>query len=289
MLFRSTEQLKKAQDNIASAENEQRVLKYEIQNEKVKFQLQDQEIAKKQAEDAEKSREKAKQNAEKRKQEQLKIREELLRALKESMDREMEIRESLEDVKIKFIQDETQQAIESVKEQYGDWREQFIKQSAKKEIDALDEKFKNGKMSEQQYRTELETIMTGAVEKMTDSEKQLMTAKQLEMQMDIQKINEDATKAELEKQAEKEKKKIELIENYQRTVNDVYQNELLDFENAQKEQIKALNEAHQQKLITDEQYLQAQESLEKQYNEKIVELNKKKNEDRKSTRLNSSH
>jgi len=276
--YSTTEQLKKAQDNIASAENEQRILKYEIQNEKVKFQLQDQEIAKKQAEDAEKSREKAKQNAEKRKQEQLKIREELLRALKESMDREMEIRESLEDVKIKFIQDETQQAIESVKEQYGDWREQFIKQSAKKEIDALDEKFKAGKMSEQQYRAELETIMTGAVEKMTDSEKQLMTAKQLEMQMDIQKINEDATKVELEKQAEKEKKKIELIENYQRTVNDVYQNELLDFENAQKEQIKALNEAHQQKLITDEQYLQAQESLEKQYDEKIVELNKKKND-----------
>jgi len=276
--YSTTDQLKKAQSSIASAENEQRVMKYEIQNEKVRFQLQDQEIAKKQAEENEKSREKAKQNAEKRKQEQLKIREELLRALQESMNREMEIRESLEDIKIKFIQNETEQAVESVKEQYGDWREQFIKQSAQKEINALDEKFKSGKLSEQQYRSELETIMTGAVEKMTESEKQLMTAKQLEMQMDIQKINEDATLVELEKQAEKEKKKLELIENFQRTVNDVYQNELLDFENAQKEQVKALNQAHEQKLITDEQYLQAQEKLSKQYDDKIIELNKKKND-----------
>ena len=38
------------------------------------------------------------------------------------------------------------------------------------------------------------------------------------------------------------------------------------------------NEAHQQKLITDEQYLKAQETLEKQYDDKIVELNKKKND-----------
>jgi hypothetical protein len=274
----TSEQLKKAQDNISAAQTEQKNLTYSIQNEKLKFQLQDQEIAKKQAEEAEKNREKAKQNAEKRKQEQLKIREELLRALQESMNREMEIRESLEDIKIKFIKDETEQAIESVKEQYGDWREQFIKQSAKKEIDALDEKFKTGKMSEQQYRTELETIMTGAVDKMTTSEKELMTAKQLEMQADIQKITEEATTRELEKQAEKEKKKLELLDNYKRSVNDVYQNELLDFENAQKEQIKALNEAHEQKLITDEEYMKAQEALEKQYDDKIVELNKKKND-----------
>jgi len=274
----TSEQLKKAQDKIASAQTEQKNLTYSIQNEKLKFQLQDQEIAKKQNEEAEKNREKAKQNAEKRKQEQLKIREELLRGLQESINREMEIREALEDVKIKFIKDETQQAIESVKEQYGDWRDQFIKQSAKKEIEALDEKFKKGKMSEQDYRNELQAIMTGAVDKMTTSEKELMTAKNLEMQNDIQKITDEATTRELEKQAEKEKKKLELIDAYKRSVNDVYQNELLDFENAQKEQIKALNEAHQQQLITDEEYMKAQEALEKQYDDKIVELNKKKNE-----------
>lgn len=274
----TSEQLKKAQDKIASAQTEQKNLTYSIQNEKLKFQLQDQEIAKKQNEEAEKNREKAKQNAEKRKQEQLKIREELLRGIQESINREMEIREALEDVKIKFIKDETQQAIESVKEQYGDWRDQFIKQSAKKEIEALDEKFKTGKMSEQDYRNELQAIMTGAVDKMTTSEKELMTAKNLEMQNDIQKITDEATTRELEKQAEKEKKKLELIETYKRSVNDVYQNELLDFENAQKEQIKALNEAHQQQLITDEEYMKAQEALEKQYDDKIVELNKKKNE-----------
>lgn len=274
----TSEQLKKAQDKIASAQTEQKNLTYSIQNEKLKFQLQDQEIAKKQNEEAEKNREKAKQNAEKRKQEQLKIREELLRGIQESINREMEIREALEDVKIKFIKDETQQAIESVKEQYGDWRDQFIKQSAKKEIEALDEKFKTGKMSEQDYRNELQAIMTGAVDKMTTSEKELMTAKNLEMQNDIQKITDEATTRELEKQAEKEKKKLELIDAYKRSVNDVYQNELLDFENAQKEQIKALNEAHQQQLITDEEYMKAQEALEKQYDDKIVELNKKKNE-----------
>jgi hypothetical protein len=274
----TSEQLKKAQDNIASAQTEQKNLNYSIQNEKLKFQLQDKEIAKKQNEEAEKNREKAKQNAEKRKQDQLKIREELLRGLQESINREMEIREALEDIKIKFIKDETEQAIESVKEQYGDWRDQFIKQSAKKEIEALDEKFKTGKMSEQEYRTELEAIMTGAVDKMTTSEKELMTAKNLEMQNDIQKITDDATTKELEKQAEKEKKKLELIDNYKRSVNDVYQNELLDFENAQKEQIKLLNEAHQEKLISDEEYLKAQEALEKQYDEKLIELNKKKND-----------
>lgn len=294
--FATAEQVKKAQDAIAGAQNEQRLQQYKTDNLRIQFKIQEQEIEKKQQEEAERRAEKARQNAEKQrqkaeqnrqkkkqkdeqeKQEQLRLRDELLKGIQASIDKEMKLREELEDLKISMMNEGAERSKLQLQEEFGDWRENLIRESAKKEIQELDAKFKTGKMKEEEYRAELEKIILNASNNLSESEKQLLIAKELELQNGILKITDEAQKQELEKRAEKEQHELDLIEEFRRLTNDVYQNELMDFEKTQKEQIKALNEAHQQKLITDEQYLKGQETLEKQYNEKIVEINKKKNE-----------
>jgi len=91
-------------------------------------------------------------------------------------------------------------------------------------------------------------------------------------------INDKFDKEELDKRAEAEQKKLDLIRAYQSIILDEYQNELIDFENTQKEKYKSLNELHQAGLISNVQYQEASTMLEEEYAKKIEEINKKKND-----------
>ena len=82
----------------------------------------------------------------------------------------------------------------------------------------------------------------------------------------------------LQKLAESEEKRLSLLRSYQQIVLDEYDNELIAFEDSQKEQSKALSESLKEGLITEEQFMDAQLKLEEAYNKKEIEINKKKND-----------
>ena len=77
---------------------------------------------------------------------------------------------------------------------------------------------------------------------------------------------------------ENEEQKLALLRSYQEVVLDEYAKELIDFEDAQAEQSKALSEALAKGVITEQQFMDAQLKLEEAYAQKEIEINKKKND-----------
>lgn len=93
------------------------------------------------------------------------------------------------------------------------------------------------------------------------------------------KSEEETEKERLAKIAEREQKNLELFKAYQQLVLDEYAKQLVDFEYTQAEQSKKLSEALANNVITEQQFMDAQLELEKQYAEKEKEINKKKEQD----------
>lgn len=92
------------------------------------------------------------------------------------------------------------------------------------------------------------------------------------------KNEEETEKERLAKIAEREQKNLELLKAYQQLVLDEYAKQLVDFEYTQAEQSKKLSEALANNVITEQQFMDAQLELEKQYAEKEKEINNAKNE-----------
>ena len=236
----------------------------QMQSELDGGELQIREIKKKSAEDQKKiAEDSAKSEAERRKAQ--------LSVIKSSVEEEGKILEELENTKLKNLEEGSAKQIAILEEQFGDWRTQLIQTANKEEIDALDQKFLTQKMSEEEYRKQLEEIMVNGVNNLTDKEKELMAQKMAELETEKTQIVLDAN-------AKRELKRAELLGQYFNTVASEYDKELKAFEDQQKKQIQALNEAHQEGLISDKEYLKAQEKLETDYANKIVEINKKKND-----------
>lgn len=96
---------------------------------------------------------------------------------------------------------------------------------------------------------------------------------QLKLQTDI---NDKYNKEDEAKLAETEQKKIDLIRAANEITMDEFDKELSDFEIAQDDKLKKLNEAHQLGLISDEDYLAKSKKLEEDYSAKIIEINDKR-------------
>jgi colicin import membrane protein len=94
---------------------------------------------------------------------------------------------------------------------------------------------------------------------------------------ELAKITKDYNDKELEAQKVIDDAKLESAKAYRLLFADEYEQELISFEDAQKEQADALNTALENKTITEEEYLKGQEKLEADYAAKIVEINDKKN------------
>lgn len=280
--FATAAQLQKAQAASGAAYRETRLILQQAENEKVNFKVKEKEIAKEEADESKRKAEEAKQNAEQAKQkaeqiknEEIKRRQDLLKNLNDNINREIEIRENLEDQQIKLIADEFERNVATLNEQYGDWREELLNKSIAKEIEALDKKFATSKMTEIEYRAELEKINLAATEKLTESEKLLITQKELELQNEILKIKKEKADAELLVAKELESKKLELRKQFETLMNDEFENEKMDFEDSQKEQLKQLEEALKNEVITKSEYDQALIKMEKDKVETIEEINKK--------------
>ena len=213
---------------------------------------------------------------------QVKTAEELakqkLDILKASMESESQAIEETEDLKIKRMKEGADKEIAILNEQYGDWRDELLKKAVQKELDALDEKFSSGKIKEEEYRSKVESIMVDAVNKLSESEKALITEKELDLQDSILFVQKNAQEIELMRLAEKEKQKLALLDGFKSQMNSRYEEDLHQFENAQKEKSIKLGEALNENVITEDEYMAGQLKLEDEYNKKVVALNKEKND-----------
>jgi len=271
------EQLKKANENHTKAIQRQNTLRHEVDIKGLEFKLKDQENNDKEEEKRRQQAEKYQQQQEKRKQDEIKRREDLLKNLQDSVSKEIQIREQLEDLKIKNIKDDTERNVANLNEQFGDFKDELLKNSIKKEVDALDEKFKKGKMTEQQYRDDLAIINANAINKLSADEKALLTLKEIELNDAILVVQKAGQDTKDQKQAEADAKRMVLLEMFNSIVNSKYQEDLNAYEKIQKEKSIALSEALGEGVITEEEFMAGQLILEDEYNKKIIELNKEKN------------
>jgi hypothetical protein len=95
---------------------------------------------------------------------------------------------------------------------------------------------------------------------------------------ELAKITKDYNDKELEAQKVIDDAKLESAKAYRLLLADEYEQELISFEDTQKDQATALTTALENKTITEEEYLKGQEKLEADYAAKIVEINDKKNQ-----------
>jgi hypothetical protein len=109
--------------------------------------------------------------------------------------------------------------------------------------------------------------------------KTLEDARTAELLAITTKYNDEA----IAKQAEADEKKKALLEAYQDIVSDDLDQQVLEFERAQSEESKKLSEALAAKVITQEQYNEAELALENQYTDKLKEIDKEREKNSKET------
>ena len=121
-----------------------------------------------------------------------------LEALKSHLEREIQATEDSENLKISQMAEGQAKTIATLEDTYGDWRNELIKKASEGELKALDEKFAKGKMSEQDYRKELQSIMDKGVKNLTAEEVKLMTEKEAQLAEGIRRAKLTAEQRELE-------------------------------------------------------------------------------------------
>ena len=109
--------------------------------------------------------------------------------------------------------------------------------------------------------------------------KTLEDARTAELLAITTKYNDEA----LAKQAEADEKKKALLEAYQDIVSDDLDQQVLEFERAQAEESKKLSEALAAKVITQEQYNEAELALENEYTAKLKEIDGEREKNSKET------
>lgn len=226
-------------------------------------ELKIREIKKKSADDQKKIADDQAKTAEERRRASLQV-------IKASMEEEAKVTNELEKTKIANMEDGSAKQIAILENQYGEWRTELIKNANQKELEAIDKKFEDGLLSEEAYRKEVETIMVDGINNLTAKEQELVTQKMIELES-------SKTQIVLDENAKRELKRQELLSQYFATISDEYAKELKAFEDQQKKQIEALKKANQEGLITDEEYFKAQNKLEEDYANKVIDINKKKN------------
>ena len=121
-----------------------------------------------------------------------------LEALKSHLEREIQATEDSENLKISQMAEGEAKQIATLEDTYGDWRTELIKKASEGELKALDDKFAKGKMTEQEYRDELQKIMENGVKNLTTEEVQLMTDKEAQLAEGIRRAKLTAEQRELE-------------------------------------------------------------------------------------------
>lgn len=280
--FATAEQLGKAQAANQAAYQEGRLLLQRVETEKVNFALKEQENIKAQQEKNKQLADKNKEIAIKKKNDEIKLREDLLKNLNENIKYEIEIREQLEDLKIKFIKNDAERNIAALNETFGDFRQTLLEKAASKEIEILNQKFAKTKMTEIEYRAELEKINLAAIEKLSESEKLLLSQKEIELNNDILKIQIDSA-------SERET----MRKNRAKFLNEILLNETefaiqkeIDLFNEQKKELdRLLLSTNEDEKISQQEHDKAMIELEKKKVKSIEDINKAAADSKKAAEI----
>ena len=221
--------------------------------------------------------------------------------IKEELNRRLAAEEGLEDIQNKRLSRTSAQLSEELGliEDFNKTQEDLIKQATQREIDALDEKFVQGLINEEEYIKGREDIQKGGLNNLLTSETDLLNAKRLLLAEDLENVKEkyalegDITKqaitqiqdetAALQLQFQKEQE-IDAITNSTLT-EEKKQEAILDIKKkyldeeialiklSAKNQIDALS-LQKEKVLEDEQ-LTADErkQIEEKYNQDVLKIN----------------
>jgi len=201
--------------------------------------------------------------------------------------------------KVNGIKSESEQKLEDEKKKISDKAAADAKKRREEEYKAEQDRLKNLQALYNEYLANIEAAETEYYDSLlTDQQREeqavsdkffnlieqakqhgddtsILEAAQQKALTDIRKKFDDERLAKI---AETEQKNLDLLRSYQELVLDEYQYQLIQFEDQQAEKSKKLSEALAAGLITEQQFMDAQLELEKQYAEKEKELNKAKEE-----------
>ena len=240
-----------------AAENQKAIDEQKEKLDKLKsdrdgLKLQIQQIEKQEVENSVAS---AKEKAEKLKA----LREQQLEVIKAMNEREREAAEAVQDATIAAMEDGAEKQIAVLEEAYGDERQAIIDKAIEGEVAALDERFTNGKIKEEEYLKELATLRLGETAKLADDEIKLLELKEKQKEAAIQKIRD-----------EENEKKLKRLDDYQKfldgKVEDADEKARIALRKGYADDLVALKEFLDDKTITqaeyDAQVLVAQEKLQ---------------------------
>lgn len=262
-----------------------------IQDEKTTEALQTQlEIEK----EANEQRERARKALERRK--------ELLQSIEDLIRRERNAINELEQVRAQSIEDETERNLKLNELRFGAERDKLIEGAIKREESALQEKFINGKISEEEYRQSINDLYENGADYLLDVEKQLLEekkvlfdeeekeilrlqqvrvqqAKTTSEQIDVINQNTLDTLLQQEKQrrifeAEQTiKDELKLQEELLKINKEYADKEIKQIQDILKEEIDLRTAQYQQDLSQKDLTLEQKRLLEAQYTNDVVQLN----------------
>ena len=151
-------------------------------------ELEDQQALQKQAEKDAKSREE-------RQKKWLENRKKLLDEINSILSREQKALQGLQKARIDLVDNEFQKQKELADFTYGTQRDQLIQGAIQREKGILGEKFVAGKLSEQEYRDEIQRITDNGIDNLTESELKLLEVKKQILDKSLKDID-DAIKRE---------------------------------------------------------------------------------------------
>lgn len=204
-------------------------------------------------------------------------------AKKKLHDMKEDIKDQKNEIKIinaeaaKDATDKAQAAADAEKAIRDDLQKSLIEEKNKQlvSIAALEDAYFNTLLTEQERQTNAVREKYYTQIKFAEANKMSTVTLEKAMAAEIAAIDLKAAEDKLKKQEELDAKRATLIRAYQGIVMDQYQLELLDFEKAQEDKAKQLNQAHQEGLITDDEYFAAQLKLEEDYNKKSKDISDK--------------
>lgn len=221
---------------------------------------------------------KRKENNKKAVDDAKKRRQDLINLLQKQFDDELRLQDELEKNKLALITDARTKELETAQQSYNDYKEKFLLERTKDEKEAIDKQFVNGKISREKYDQEIADLRLNALNKLTEEERKILVTKETKLFQDLTAINKKFDEQELKELAEKEKEKAELRETYLSIFRDQFEKQTEEARKANEEQIKELEKANKQGLISDGEFYLAKLKLANDLADKEKEIEKEKNE-----------
>lgn len=245
----------------------------QAQQEYKKLTIENEIAAKKAAADA---AEKRKQDAKDAAEQAKKARKDVIQALQDQYEYQISLERQYQQNKIDAMAEGQEKEIAAAKLSFEEYKQEVLDKAISDELQAEALKYEEGKIKREVYEANIAAIRLNSLDKLTEEEKKLITSKEEVLNKEIEVIDKKYSDESIQKKIEEEEKKLDLVKKYRYMISDEYQQDLIDFEATQEDQAKALGEALANKLITNEEYLAAQEVLEQQYADKIKEIEEKK-------------